>query len=147
MVISDFENMEEHYAVNMRAGTESTPREGDGYIESVADDAVIILKRLDPIDISDFVENGKLHIQICYEDIGNTDNHGWIWLQDKNGELLDCSYDVSFWDSSLTDSYDEYVFELPYEKLENYKIYAEFTNSGLLIEGDWQITFPMEQVK
>ncbi len=92
-------------------------------------------------------ENGKLHIQICYEDIGNTDNHGWIWLQDKNGELLDCSYDVSFWDSSLTDSYDEYIFELPYEELDNYKIYAEFTNSGLLIEGDWQITFPMEQVK
>lgn len=92
-------------------------------------------------------ENGKLHIQICYEDIGNTDNHGWIWLQDKNGELLDCSYDVSFWNSSLTDSYDEYIFELPYEELENYKIYAEFTNSGLLIEGDWQITFPMEQIK
>lgn len=92
-------------------------------------------------------ENGKLHIQICYEDIGNTDNHGWIWLQNENGELLDCSYDVSFWNSSLTDSYDEYIFELPYEELENYKIYAEFTNSGLLIEGDWQITFPMEQIK
>ncbi len=92
-------------------------------------------------------ENGKLHVQICYEDIGNTDNHGWLWLQDKDGETLDCSYDVSFWDSSLTDSYDEYVFELPYEELGNYKIYAEFTNSGLLIEGDWEITFPMEQVK
>ena len=92
-------------------------------------------------------ENGKLHVQICYEDIGNTDNHGWIRLQDENGEALECSYDVSFWDSSLTDSYDEFVFELPYEELENYQIYAEFTNSGLLIEGDWQITFPMEQVK
>ncbi len=92
-------------------------------------------------------ENGKLHVQICYEDIGNTDNHGWIRLQGKDGEVLDCSYDVSFWDSSLTDSYDEYVFELPYEELGNYKIYAEFTNSGLLIEGDWEITFPMKQVK
>lgn len=92
-------------------------------------------------------ENGKLHVQICYEDIGNTDNHGWIRLQDENGEALECSYDVSFWDSSLTDSYDEFVFELPYEELGNYKIYAEFTNSGLLIEGDWEITFPMEQVK
>lgn len=92
-------------------------------------------------------ENGKLHVQICYGDIGTTDNHGWIWLQDKNGKKIDCSYDVSFWDSSLTDSYDEYVFELPYEELGNYKIYAEFTNSGLLIEGDWEITFPMEQVK
>ena len=92
-------------------------------------------------------ENGKLHVQICYEDIGNTDNHGWIRLQDENGEALECSYDVSFWDSSLTDSYDEFVFELPYEELGNYQIYAEFTNSGLLIEGDWEITFPMEQVK
>ena len=39
-------------------------------------------------------ENGKLHVQICYEDIGTTDNHGWIWLQNKNGELKDCSYSV-----------------------------------------------------
>ncbi len=92
-------------------------------------------------------ENGRLHVQICYKDIGTTDNHGWIWLQDENGEKLDSFYDISFWDDTLTDSYDEYFFELPYEELENYKIYAEFTNSGLLIEGDWEITFPMEQVK
>lgn len=92
-------------------------------------------------------ENGKLHVQIRYEDIGNTDNHGWIRLQSKGGEVLNSSYDISFWDSSLTDSYDEYIFELPYEELKNYKIYAEFVNSGLLIEGDWEITFPMEQVK
>lgn len=92
-------------------------------------------------------ENGKLHVQICYKDIGTTDNHGWIWLQDKNGEVVNCSYDVSFWDSSLTDSYDEYFFELPYEELENYTIYGEFVSSGLLIEGDWQITFPLEKVK
>ncbi len=92
-------------------------------------------------------ESGTLHVQICYEDIGTTDNHGWIWLQDENGEKVDCSYDVSFWDESLTDSYDEYFFELPYEELKNYKIYGEFVNSGLLIEGDWEITFPMEQVK
>ena len=92
-------------------------------------------------------ENGKLHVQIRYEDIANTDNHGWLWLQAENGQLTDCSYSISFWDSSRTDSYEEYIFELPYEKLGDYKIYAEFTNSGLLIEGDWQITFPMEQVK
>ena len=91
-------------------------------------------------------ENGTLHVQICYEDIGTTDNHGWIWLQNESGEKLDCSYGVSFWDESLTDSYNEYFFELPYEELENYKIYGEFVNGGLLIEGDWQITFPMEQV-
>lgn len=92
-------------------------------------------------------ENGKLHVQICYGDIGTTDNHGWIWLQDENEEKLDCSYCVDFRDASLIDSYDEYIFELPYEELENYKIYGEFVNSGLLIEGDWEITFPMEQVK
>lgn len=92
-------------------------------------------------------EHGKLHVQICYENIGTTDNHGWIWLQDENGKKLNCSYDVSFWDASLTDSYDEYFFELSYEELENYKIYGEFVNSGLLIEGDWQITFPLEKEK
>ena len=48
---------------------------------------------------------------------------------------------------SVTDSYDEFFFELPYEEPGYYKIYAEFTNSGLLIEDDWEITFPMEQVK
>lgn len=92
-------------------------------------------------------ENGKLHVQICYEDIGDTDNHGFVWLQDKTEELKECSYSVSFWDESLTDSYEEYIFEIPYEELENYNLYGEFVNSDLLIEGDWQITFPMEQVK
>ncbi len=71
LVISDFENIEEHYAINMRAGTESTPREGNGYIESIADDAVVILKKMDPIDISDFVENGKLHISLYVSDPSN----------------------------------------------------------------------------
>ena len=68
-------------------------------------------------------------------------------MQDDNGELKDCAYSVSFWDDTLTDSYEEYIFELPYEELGNYNLYGEFTNSNLLIEGDWEITFPMEQVK
>ncbi len=92
-------------------------------------------------------ENGKLHVQMCYENIHDTDNHGWLMLQHTNGAFINCTYSEAFWDSTRTDSYQEYVFTLPYEELQNYKLYGEFVCAGSLVEGDWQVTFPMEQVK
>lgn len=33
--------------------------------------------------------DGKLHIQVYYDDILHTDNHGFVWLQDKDGTVID----------------------------------------------------------
>lgn len=92
--------------------------------------------------------DGKLHIQLRYEKIHTRDNHGGVYLKNQNGEILDCSTSVSFWDDTRTDSYEEYIFAISADKLSEYEIWREFwTCDSDPIQGDWQVTFPMEQKK
>lgn len=89
--------------------------------------------------------DGALRIQTYYEDIHNTDNHGYLYLADSDGNAADYEeYDISFWDDERKGSYDEKVIEIPYDKIKNYQIYGEFVTCSTLIEGDWEITFPVK---
>jgi len=89
---------------------------------------------------------GALQIQVHYADILRTDNHGSLCLQDRHtGELIGSDYSFSFWDEQKSGSYEEYVFSnVSPEDLENYVLYGEFTTAAPAIEGDWRITFPLE---
>ena len=89
---------------------------------------------------------GALQIQVHYADILRTDNHGSLCLQDRHtGELIGPDYSFSFWDEQKSGSYEEYVFSnVSPEDLENYVLYGEFTTAAPAIEGDWRITFPLE---
>ena len=43
-------------------------------------------------------------------------------------------------------SYEEFVFEVSAEELVNYEIWGEFwTCNNAPIEGEWQVTFPVEK--
>lgn len=90
------------------------------------------------------IVDSKLHVQIRYNNILETDNHGYIYLKNQNGEVLHCQYNVAFWDDNKTDSYEEYIFLVSSNELENYEIWGEFwtCNEGS-IEGNWQVTFPL----
>lgn len=92
--------------------------------------------------------DGKLHVQVYYEDILKTDNHGFIKLINKNtGENIDCYGSVSFFDEEQRGSYTDYVFtNIPLETLGEYALYGEFVTSSGSIEGDWSITFPLHTV-
>lgn len=91
-----------------------------------------------------FVE-GQLHVQLYYEDIARTDNHGWIWLQDESGRIIQCGSSVSFWDEAQCGSYEEYIFPVSSaEELTGYRLHGELTLCKTLCEGDWQVTFPLE---
>ena len=92
--------------------------------------------------------DGKLHVQVYYEDILKTDNHGFIKLINKNtGESIDCYGSVSFFDEEQRGSYTDYVFtNIPMETLGEYELYGEFVTSSGSIEGDWSITFPLHTV-
>ena len=87
---------------------------------------------------------GELHVQLRYNDIRNTDNHGYVYLKTQDGEKLDCESDLAFWDESHRNSYEEYIFPVSSEELSDYEIWGEFwtCNSGP-IKGDWQVTIPM----
>lgn len=91
--------------------------------------------------------DGTLHVQMYYEDICETDNHGFLWLQKENGEKLQCRHNEAFWDAAQRGSYEEYCFVVPYEELSSYQLYGHFVTGGQLTWGDWQITFPMSDVK
>ncbi len=89
--------------------------------------------------------DGKLHIQAHYEDIVKYDNHGYIELEDEEGNIVYSSLSVSFWDEEKTGSYEEYVFDIgPDEDLSGYAVQGYFVTCSGLYEGDWEVTFPIE---
>lgn len=90
------------------------------------------------------IVDGEFHVQIRYSNILETDNHGYIYLKNQRGEVLQCQYNIAFWDDNKTDSYEEYVFFVSADELENYEIWGEFwtCNAGP-VKGNWQVTFPL----
>lgn len=91
-----------------------------------------------------FVE-GRLHVQLYYEDIARTDNHGLVWLQDDSGHIIQCESSVSFWDEAQRGSYEEYIFPVSSaEELTGYDLWGDLILCETLCEGDWQVTFPLE---
>lgn len=88
--------------------------------------------------------NDKLHIQVYYEDILQFDNHGYVYLFDADGNdvLPECS--TAFWDEEKQGSYEEYIFDVNAEALENYKIYGHFFTCQNLVEGDWEVRFTIK---
>ncbi len=86
---------------------------------------------------------GKLHIQIYYENIAMFDNHGYIRLEDMAGNQAEC-YSFSFWDDKKVGSFDEIIYDISPEELGNYKAYGEFVTCKNRTEGNWQVTFSLD---
>lgn len=87
----------------------------------------------------------ELRIQVRYEQPNRTDNHGSVYLvKRQTGEIVECYGGLSF----LTEGQDRCTEEIfPFiarEDLGEYDLYGSFTTSAGAIEGDWEITFPLE---
>lgn len=91
-----------------------------------------------------FVDN-KLHIQVYYEDIINFDDHGYITLYDKNGKKAEY-FDVSFFDDEEIGSYDEIIYDITPDEINNYTAFGKFITCSNKTEGFWQVTFPLENI-
>lgn len=92
--------------------------------------------------------DGMLHIQIYYEDIIHKDNHGDIRLKDANGKEYICLGNISFWDEEHQGSYEEYLFEpMDDREFEEFTVLGWFVTAGELLEGDWKISFPIENLE
>lgn len=87
---------------------------------------------------------GKLHIQAYYENILETDNHGYVYLVNAAGDEIRSEASVSFWDSERSGSYEEYIFYVTPSEINNYELYGHFWTCNSLTNGDWQVTFPLE---
>lgn len=91
----------------------------------------------------------KLHVQAYYENIFETDNHGFVALQNKTtGEVVNCMGSLAFFDNRKEGSYYDYIFEnVKYEDLQEYELYGEFVTSDGKVEGNWSVTFPLENLE
>ena len=91
--------------------------------------------------------DGDLHIQVRYEIVLKTDNHGYIYFQNNEGEKITCNANVEFsTDSEYQERYVEYIYDLSDIELAEYDAYGYFVTSDTLITGNWSVTFPLEMV-
>ena len=89
--------------------------------------------------------DGLLHIQVRYEDILHTDNHGFLCLRDAEGDTADCLFSLSFFAEDGVSSYEDYVFDVPEDTLDGFALSGDFWTCSGLTEGSWQVTFPLEE--
>ncbi len=105
---------------------------------------------VDGVDLTGiaFVD-GSLHIQTAVKDPLANDNHGYFYLVDSSGNVLHSGASCSFIDESsgVRIGYTESVFSVSPEELAECTLYGHFTTSGLLTEGNWSVTFPLEQAQ
>lgn len=90
--------------------------------------------------------DGLLHMQVLYENILETDNHGRLWLE-SGAEKLECLGSLSFFGEDGNDSFEEYVFDVSPAQLTDCTLYGSFVTADTLIEGDWEITFPLTETE
>lgn len=88
--------------------------------------------------------DGLLHIQVLYENILETDNHGQLWLE-NGAEKPECLGSLSFFAENGSDSFEEYVFDVSPAQLADCTLYGSFVTADTLIEGNWEITFPLTE--
>lgn len=91
--------------------------------------------------------DGLFHIQLCQGDAGELDNHGFLWLEDGEGarlEDLGVAYFKSPPEADARLDYQEFVFDVSPEELENYTLHGDFYTAAARIDGNWRVTFPLE---
>lgn len=108
----------------------------------------ILSSPVDGVDITAMgYIDGKLHIQAKYENILETDNHGYVYFKNAKGEEIQCVANVAFSiDNEHQERYEEYVFDLLDVDLTEYELYGHFVTSSTHITGNWSVTFPLESV-
>ena len=81
----------------------------------------------------------------CVQDTYKTDNHGSVHLRDTDGNVINCAVNIAFWDKNKIGGYEEYIFDIPQENVDDYKVFADMVLCSNLTEGPWQVTFPLEK--
>ncbi len=106
---------------------------------------------VDGIDLTaiGYIDN-KLHVQMALTDRLKNDNHGSFYLKNADGKTVECNYNISFanqYEQQGRIDYCECVFDIPQEEIGNFSLYGNFVTSGMITEGNWRVTFPLEQAK
>ena len=89
---------------------------------------------------------GLFHIQLCRGNATQLDNHGRLWLEAADGTQIEPLCSAAFASSGQADrlDYDQFAFDVAPADLVGYTLRGDFYTSSTLIEGLWQVTFPLE---
>ncbi len=91
--------------------------------------------------------DGTFHVQARLGDIHRTDNHCRLWLEDAAGAEAGMGHGVYFRSDTGApghDVYEDFLFDAPPEDLAGYTLHGDFYTASALTEGDWQVTFRLE---
>lgn len=95
----------------------------------------------------------KLHIQLYTPGRDLRDDHAFLYLknaagEEKQGEML---YRGGYRGMDQTEderaNYVEYAFDVPQNEIDQWLLYGDFYHATGRIDGNWSVTFPLEQEK
>jgi hypothetical protein len=91
--------------------------------------------------------DGMFHIQTYFREVHKTDDHGYFYFKDKEGNDIQCTQIFTFDDiqDGMPVRYYEFVFDIPQSQIGEYSLYGDFWVGATLTEGFWQVTFPLER--
>jgi len=90
--------------------------------------------------------DGALHVLCRYNNVSETDSHGFVSLRDNNGtDVFDkTAFGFCYRAEDPSSSYVEEIIPVAYEDLGNYRLYGEFYTTQEHITGDWEVTFRLK---
>lgn len=95
--------------------------------------------------------DGLFHVQMAITNKLELDPHAWLYLVDQAGNRIERYYTFGTIegmengeDTGNRIDYEEFVFDVSPDELANYTLQGDFYTATQLIEGDWRITFPLE---
>lgn len=90
--------------------------------------------------------NGKLRVQVMTAHRLDKDAHEWIYLKDKNGETVHPYGTVDFrtYEDGAQIIGRDYIFDIPQDEIQNYKLYGDFITNEMLTQGNWKVSFHLE---
>lgn len=97
--------------------------------------------------------DGRLHIQLYTPHRHKFSDHAFLYLLDEQGNRTEADmlyrggYTTGDEEAIQRADYIDYAFDVPKSKLSQYKLYGEFYSYKTRIDGNWSITFPIEDVK
>ena len=94
--------------------------------------------------------DGKLHIQLYTPRRHTYGDHANLYLSGEDGTKVNSNavYRGGYNGDPVLDreaDYIDYVFDLPKEELSKYTLIGDFYGYQTRVEGNWSITFPLEQ--
>ena len=96
-----------------------------------------------------YVED-RLHIQLYTPRRDTFDDHAMLYLMSEDGTEIRCNpiyrggYNTGDPEIERSADYIEYVFDVLQESLPNYQLFGDFYSAKTRIDGNWSITFPLE---